>query len=461
MGRLRAARMLTDFDSSVTMVRTIGRFLRGRDNRGLSIGPGSKALARTASALPRPLRRASFTAMGRGQGIPLNWVPHVRAEELAEWVTRQYGPGPYPAVVIGSASGAAVFLAAALRAPFLPQTLLVGAHDTATHPDDPAGAMRALAPMARRVAANNPEIAVHHMHDPAQDRPMLEAMAYLRLKRLRLGRVYERFLEQRLAPGATVIQLECTRDWRTRQVAERTYFQFGALGGVPEEEYHHSGQRIADYLSQQGSPWTRWEPPESDGRRPEAEWGFDPALADDIEALTTRNGYALRRLSVAEPQQLSPFVADLYRWWYRERGIPADRLLAQSYVQWDPLWTLRLGAVPFWLRFNMRPSYEDLERYLDAAEPYGEIYANLFSQGLWSPGVVPIGQWQDLITRCARKHGEVIGVDIGAYPIDTGSTLRYQPAFRSLPPRYPLPAPLSVTDIDRFRSGSAWIQPKA
>lgn len=70
------------------------------------------------------------------------------------------------------------------------------------------------------------------------------------------------------------------------------------------------------------------------------------------------------------------------------RGIPAHRLLVESYVQWDPLWTLRLGAVPFWMRFNMQPEYE---------------------------------------------------------------ALRDQPAFAALPPRHPLPAPLSLSDVDRFR----------
>lgn len=68
--------------------------------------------------------------------------------------------------------------------------------------------MHALAPTNRLIAANNPELAVYHMHDPAQDRPMVKAIAYLRLKRLRLGRTYERFLKQRLAPAATVILLE-------------------------------------------------------------------------------------------------------------------------------------------------------------------------------------------------------------------------------------------------------------
>ncbi len=288
---------------------------------------------------------------------------------------------------------------------------------------------------------------------------MLQAMAYLRLKRLRLGRAYERFLEQRLTPGATIIQLECGRTWRTHAVGERAYFQFGALGGVSEEEYHDSGERIAEYLEAEGSHRRNWEPPETDARRPEAEWGWDSTLADDVERLAQRNGYTLRRLVMEEPQDLSAMVADFHRWWYRRLGVPSGRLLAESYVQWDPYWVLRLGVVPLWLRFNMQPSYEELRRYLDDAEPYDHIYLNLFSQGLWSPGVVSLEQWRELIESKAREHAEIIGVDEDAYPLDIGSTMRYQPAFEALPFRHPIPTPLTPEDIDLFLEESPMAYP--
>jgi hypothetical protein len=449
-GRARAARRVVDFDSGVNMVRALGRFLRGKDHRALSVGPGSRGLADLSSSLPTPARRGMFSGMGVLQGVPLEQARRISADEVSDWVVRQYGRGPYPVVVVGSPSGAAVHLAAALRAPYLPQTTLAAVRDLETHPDDPGGAMEALAPTTRLVAHRNPEVSVYHMHDPAQDRPMLEGMTYLRLKRHSLGRTFERFLEERLAPGGTVLLVEVTRRWRSRAVGERAYFQFGCLGGVSEEEYHASGARIADYLARERSPRRRWEPPEPDARRPEAEWGFDPAMRPDLERVTARSGYRLRRLVVEEPQELSPFVADLYRWWYRRRGLPGQRLLVESYVQWDPLWAMRLGAVPFWSRFNMEPAYQELERYLDGAEPYDHIYLNLFSQGLCSPGVVPVGRWRELVASSARMHGEVIGVDEGAYPLDTGSSMRFQPAFAALSPRHPLPAPLDVAGIDRF-----------
>ncbi len=147
-------------------------------------------------------------------------------------------------------------------------------------------------------------------------------------------------------------------------------------------------------------------------------------------------------------------MADLYRWWYRRRGMPGQRLLVESYVQWDPLWALRLGAVPFWSRFNMQPAYQDLDRYLRSAEPYDYIHLNLFSQGLWSPGVVPVVRWRQLVSSAATVSGEVIGVDEEAYPLDSGSSMRYQPAFSALRPRHPLPTPLDVSDVDRFLDGS-------
>ena len=49
-----------------------------------------------------------------------------------------------------------------------------------------------------------------------------------------------------------------------------------------------------------------------DGRRPEAEWGFDPALLADLELVTARAGYQLRRLEMDEPQDISGLVAEVW-----------------------------------------------------------------------------------------------------------------------------------------------------
>jgi hypothetical protein len=452
--RARAARFLTDFDSSVNTVRADASFLRGKDHPAMSVGPGSRVLARAVTTPPDRVRAAAYRVTGFAQGVPLDRVRRLRVDDLDEWVVRQYGEGPFPVVLVGSPSGGALHLAAALRAPFLPQTTLTSVRDLATHSDDPAGAMAALAPTTNLIAGNNPRVAVYHMHDPAQDRPMLEAMAYMRLKRLALGPVYERFLSRHLAPGGAVLQVECTRDWPVKTVGERAYFQFGCLGGLSEQEYHRPGERVAEYLAREGSPTRSWEPPKPDNRRPEAEWGFDGELGEDVIRVAGEQGFQVRRMVSGEPEEQSPFVADLYRWWYHQLGRPTDRLLVESYVQWDPMWVLRIGSVPFWLRFNMEPDFAALRDYLEATDPYDTIHLNLFSQGIDSPGVVPAERWEELLGRHALHEGGLIGVDRDAYPLDLGSTLRYQKAFEAIPARHPVPEPLRLDQVDRFVSGA-------
>ncbi|UUU19074.1 hypothetical protein [Streptomyces sp. DSM 40750] len=81
--RLRTARCLCDFDSSVAAVRTVSRFLRGKDFRGLGVGPGSARLADLASQLPSPARRHLFVRAAHLQGGPLAQVRRVTGEDLA------------------------------------------------------------------------------------------------------------------------------------------------------------------------------------------------------------------------------------------------------------------------------------------------------------------------------------------------------------------------------------------
>jgi hypothetical protein len=136
----------------------------------------------------------------------------------------------------------------------------------------------------------------------------------------------------------------------------------------------------------------------------EAEWGFAPQLRDDVERIARERGYRLRRLVFDDPEHLSPLVAELYRTRWRARGLPAGRLLVESFVLMAPWFALRSGSVPFWLTFNTEPSAAWLERYLDRAEPYDEIAMMLFAHGAQSIGLAPIERWRRLLAR-ARRHG--------------------------------------------------------
>jgi len=58
----------------------------------------------------------------------------------------------------------------------------------------------------------------------------------------------------------------------------------------------------------------------------------EPGLREDVARLAHKRGWRIRRVLFEEPERLSLLVADLYRWWYRERGLPADRLLVGSII---------------------------------------------------------------------------------------------------------------------------------
>jgi hypothetical protein len=275
-------------------------------------------------------------------------------------------------------------------------------------------------------------------------------MTYFRIKRLHLGGAYERFLEEALLPGATLFLAECGLRWPTVQVGDRHLFQHGALGGATAEEYQHGSSRVAAYLARYGSTHRCWDAPKPDGERPEAEWGFEPSLRADVERFAGVRGYRLRRLVFDHPEHLSPLVADLYRWWYAQRHLMANRLLVESFIVMEPWWAVHTGSVPFWTAFNTEPSAAALEHYLDDVDPFDEIFLMLFSHGVESVGLTPIARWQAILRR-ARQHGDFLGVDIKAYPRDFAIFTNYHRAVqRQIVARYLRPNPLTLGQLDAF-----------
>ncbi|MBX9397325.1 hypothetical protein K4749_28000 [Streptomyces sp. TRM72054] len=444
----RAPAFLASFDSTTAMVRATARYLSGRDFPALGLNRLLQPPAVLVNALPRRARELVYIMSGWAETVPPRRLDRFDAGELSAWAAAQYPAGRFPAVAIGSSNGAAVHLYTALGIPWLPQTFLVPVRQR-VDPDDPAEALRVALGPARTVLDRNPDIQLHHMHDAVQDRLMIRTMTYFRVKRLRLGPAYERFLRDRLPPGGTVFVIDCQRTWPTRRIADRHLFQHGAVGGATEDEYRHGGPRVAHYLRRYGSARERWEAAEPDGRSPEAEWGFEPALLDDIRRVARECGHRIVRIAFPEPQALSPLVADLYRWWYEHRGIPANRLLVESFVVMEPWWALRTGSVPFWMEFNTEPAFEAVSAYLDRADPFDDIRLTLFNHGVESVGLVPAEQWETLFSR-TRAGGGWLGARPDRFPLDFAHYARYHRAIRRLPTRCPLPAPLTLSRLDSF-----------
>jgi hypothetical protein len=184
---------------------------------------------------------------------------------------------------------------------------------------------------------------------------------------------------------------------------------------------------------------------------PEAEWGFEPALVNDIERVAHRRQARLRRIVFNEPEHMSPLVADLYQWWNdNKRGLHDRRLIVDSFILMEPYWTIRTGSAPFWMVFNKEPSLRALQSYLDQSESFDEIYMMLFSHGVDSVGLPSIQQWREPLRR-ARIQGAFLGVDERAFPRDFAVFIRYYfDVRRKIHARYPMPPALTLKELDEF-----------
>jgi hypothetical protein len=441
---------IAKFDSAAAMTQALARFLDGRDFAGLGQPALLQMATRLADRLPRHLRERIFAHMGANEGVSRGKVGTVDMEKVAAWAADLYPKRRYPAVMIGSSNGALMHMGAALGIPWLGQTFLTLVAQTHVDPDDPVHAMETELETAEQFLATNPYSQLHHMHDPNQDRLMLGLITYFRSKYLRLPPAYRRFVTDSLAADGTIYIVECNNRWPTRRVADRHYFQFGAEGGARREEYFNGSDRVASYLEHYNSSVRRWQAPEPDGDSPEAEWGFEPALRDDIVALARDRGHRVVRIVFDEPMHTSGLVADFYRDWYRQRGMAGERLVVESFILLDPMATLRTGSVPLWMVFNTEVSLRFAEAYLDGAEPFDEIYLMLFAHGVDSVGLPSIDRWRAVFER-ARQAGDFLGLDPSTYPAHFAHFARYtQSLMKRVPARHPLPPPLPLTRFERY-----------
>lgn len=448
------SRYIANFDSSAAMLRGLARFLHGQDFPALGMLTPAKArllepVIGGLNALPRAVLDRLYMVGGWSEAIRPHRLRDIRADDISRWVVDHYPRRRYPAAMVGASNGAAMHLCAALGIPWLPQTFLIPVRQTHVEADEPRYAMEAFRDAGRTLLDANPVLQLHHMHDANQDRLMIQGMAYFRVKRRRLGRTYEEFLEHVLPAGATLYVLDCRRTWRTTRVGERHVFQQGAMGGLEEEEYFTGSPRLAEFLRRHGSGRSAWDPPPADGRSPEAEWGFERALLDDIESLARRRRWRVEHVVFEEPEHLSPLVAGLYRSWYTARGTRVARLLGETFIAFDPWWTIRTASVPFWLKFPVERDAAWLGQYLETVEPYDEIGLTLFCHGVESAGWVPAEQWRRLLGAHARRW-YFLGVNERVYPRDFASFVRLRPALAALPSARAMPAPLTLDEFRRF-----------
>lgn len=453
---MRPKRAVASFDSASTFQRVLAQHLHGKGSPALGLGPAARAVSHLLPVVnhaPPAVREALYIWSGWSEAVRPRQVDAVDTDAIAEWACEQYPRRKYPAVFIGSSSGALAHLAALAGVPWLPQTFLVPVRHRRLDPDDPVRAMNELARARAAFVAANPGVAVHHMHDANQDRLMIRRMSYFRYKYRTLPDAYARFLRENLAPGGTVVVVDCTERWPTTEVGPRQVFQHGAVGDATPGEYAHGGPRVAEFLASQGAQRRAWNPPPADGDSPEAEWGFDAAILPELETLCRTAGFELDRLAFSRADELSGPVAELYRSWYTDQGQTANRLLVSCFAVIDVHVPLTHGLVPYWTLFGTRDAHDTLDAYLGRAEPYHDIHLGLFSHGTHSIGLARTEDWDGILAH-ARGTGAYCGVDTAAYPQDFASNGRFHRAAQALTGREVTTAPWEWTreQLARWRT---------
>jgi hypothetical protein len=216
---------LAGFDSTSAMLTLSGKYLRGDDLPLPGIIPPLKWILKETSRLTRKTRETIYRLSGFVQAVSPENLDKIKSEQISNWVVNNYPKRQFPAIAIGSTNGALLHLQTALQIPWLPQTFLIPVRRPSDiHVDDPKSSMEWAREPASLLLRYNPDLQLHHMFDPNMDRLMLEYMTCFRVKKLRLGAVYERFIRDTLPPGGTILVQDCQKKWPVTTVDNRHVF---------------------------------------------------------------------------------------------------------------------------------------------------------------------------------------------------------------------------------------------
>ena len=168
------------------MVRVLAAALDGQGTVGLALPKRFDVIARASQYISPRLRSRLFSLGAANEAVRVEDLSRDDGPLAAHWVTAQYKSQMRTnSIFIGAANGAVVDLAAGLGAPFLPQTLLLLVRRQ-VDPDDIDAVINHGQQISNKLAACFPDVAIHQMHDPLNDRGNAAQAAYLRLKWRRL-----------------------------------------------------------------------------------------------------------------------------------------------------------------------------------------------------------------------------------------------------------------------------------
>ncbi len=394
------------------LLETAARAALGRNGADLDRLP---VLGRRGG-VPQDLRRKVLACEAGAEAVPVSAVGRIDAEEVARWVTGQYPAQTYPAVVLGSPHGAAVHLAAATGAAWLPTGFTV----TVPWPDGSVGAWdRAAgwgAELAGRILAANPGITVRQVHDPLRRGHLCGSTVTLHLRWRRLPAAYREFLRSRPAPGGATLQIRDIRTWPVSDVRPGHTFQIGGpAGGWPFEDFamdNPSFRRLIEGIGGDGWP----APPPETLRIRHAESAGDPGLDVELRRIAAETHRSAHRVLYRDPAALSACVADLLRHRLRSGHGGGEHCVVETGRMLDAGQVLAAGLVPYWCESASRRAVDAAEWWLAGSRPFTSVTVLPEAPGTACDAHAGAAQWRS-VASFAGRGGHVDRLAISRYPM--------------------------------------------
>ncbi|MEV6844432.1 hypothetical protein [Actinoplanes sp. NPDC051411] len=394
-----------------TLLELAARATEGRDGRDLD---GVPVLGRRP-LLSEDQRRPALALQAQAQAVPVEAAVRIDAEAVARWIIDHYREPLYPAAVVGSPHGAAVHMAAALGAAWLPAAFPV----TVAWPCGSIGrwedAMQWGAAIARPLLAAQPGVTVRQVHDPVRRGSLCGTTVALHLRWRQLPAAYRTFLRSRIATGGHIIVIRDARTWPVSGDGPGYTFQIGSpVSGTASAGYAMGDPSFRRLMHELGA--RNWGQPPPDLPPAYAETAGEPGLDAAVRRLGTNTGRPVHHVLYPGPDALSAFVADSYRSWLATAGAAAPRCVVETGRLLDPWRVLAGGMVPYWCESPARPAVDAAEWWLAASSRFADVTVLPDPPGVAFDGYATLAQWHSL-ARFGPVDGSADRVGLNRYPL--------------------------------------------
>jgi hypothetical protein len=408
---LRPERVVCADSLGKSLLELAARAVQGRNGKDLDRVP----LLGRRGAAPRELRVKALACDAGAEALGAESAGQVDADAVASWMTAQYPAARYPAVVLGSPHGAAVHLAAALGAPWLPTGFTVTVSWPEGDAGDWVGACRYGRVVADRILAANPGVTVRQIHDPLSRGPLCGSTLTLQVRWRTLPPAYQSFLRGRLEPAGASMLIRDTRTWPVVDCGPGHTFQIGSPA---------NGWDIGDYSIHNPSfrrlLWSigvnSWSTPPAGVPLHYAETAGEPEFEQSLRRTTAADGEASHRVLYQRPGVLSACVADIYREWLSREFNSGQHCVVETGGLMDPGQVLAAGLVPYWCESAARRTADAAEWWLAGSSPFESITVLPQPPGTDCDANAGAALWRS-IARFARHRPLVDRVVMGRYPL--------------------------------------------